>query len=159
MNIGESFTRSYPLIPDQVNGKKAFRVGETGGHLARLDMETMEWTVVDSLDRGLSFNELKDSYGIWKDLEVTSGKIWWKKTIRPLDGKVQNDEIAEFMKSYQGTTQQSGKCYTAPKGTGGVCYLDTLAPEARIVLNPDGTEPAAFLQETWKCIEHKVVCM
>lgn len=159
MNIGESFTKSYPLIPDQVNGKKSLRVGETGGHLARLDMESMEWSLVDSVQKTVPFDALKDSYGIWKDKEVTSGKLWWKQTIRPLDGEVQNDEISEFMRSYEGTTMKTEKCYPAPKGRGGVVYYDVLAPDAQIVIDKNGSEPIAILQETWKCIDHKVIGM
>ncbi|MBI3927182.1 MAG: hypothetical protein HY319_16720 [Armatimonadetes bacterium] len=54
------------------------------------------WSPVDKLENGVSGQELDSSYGLWNDREVTSGWFWNKKVERPLDGKLQADEVTSF---------------------------------------------------------------
>ncbi len=51
------------------------------------------WKVVEPADRYVSADELGKEFGLWKDQKVTTGHLWWKKTVRPLDGKVDADEV------------------------------------------------------------------
>ena len=51
------------------------------------------WKPVEPTDRFVSADELGKNFGLWKDEEVTTGHPWWKETVRPLDGQVQNEEV------------------------------------------------------------------
>jgi hypothetical protein len=159
MNVGESFNKSFPLFPQEVNGKKALRVGEKDGYLVRLDMESKEWNLVDSVDKAVPFDELKEYYGIWKDRELTSGSLFWKKQIRPLDGVIQRDEVTEFQSAYSGTERQVDKTYSNSKSHSATCIFSILSPEAEIIINQKTEGPPLLLQETWKCIDHKIISM
>lgn len=51
------------------------------------------WDTVGHEERTIPKDELGADFGLWKDKEITEGKLWWKKTIRPKDGIIQEDEV------------------------------------------------------------------
>jgi hypothetical protein len=157
MRVGENYSKSYPLIASEVEGKKAVKVGEKGGYLVKLDPDAKEWSLVDSVEKGISAEELKDSYGLWNDRELTSGALFWKKTLRPLDGKIQGDEVREFQKEPLETTRQVEKTYSNSKNNAATVIFDILQPESRIEVKSPAE--GAFIIEKWTCIEHKITSM
>lgn len=54
------------------------------------------WEVAQPEDRVVSTNELGSDFGLWKDKEVTEGRFWWKKVIRPKDGIIDQDEVVSM---------------------------------------------------------------
>lgn len=57
-----------------------------------------DWQVVAPTDRFVSMDELGAGFGLWKDQEITQGHLWWKQTVRPLDGKIDADEVVPMAK-------------------------------------------------------------
>jgi hypothetical protein len=51
------------------------------------------WELTQPEDRFVSTDELGQDFGLWKDKEITEGSLWWKKVIRPKDGKIDQDEV------------------------------------------------------------------
>ena len=51
------------------------------------------WDIVEPEDRFVSTGELGSQFGLWQDKEITEGHLWWKKTVRAKDGKVDQDEV------------------------------------------------------------------
>lgn len=54
------------------------------------------WDTVDHKAGSVPKDELGQDYGLWKDKEITKGSLWWKKTVRPLDGEIQADEVVSM---------------------------------------------------------------
>lgn len=157
MRVGE-FTASRITIKEStVDGKRALQVGSCGGYLVQLDMESHEWTLVDTLASDIPFDTLKEKYGIWNDREVTSGKLFWKKTIRPVDGQIQRDEVKEFQIEYGKPQMKFDRHSHAPPvvddrtGWFAIRVYDVLEPDAHVVLHNDGTGTIAVLEEKWTC--------
>lgn len=78
-----------------VSGTKCYGVRNTEYNLVRRNNDGA-FEPVDSFTKSLSSQELDANYGVWVDKEVTSGMLWWKKTDRPKDGKVDADEVQNF---------------------------------------------------------------
>lgn len=56
---------------------------------------------VEPTDRFVSYQDLDKGFGLWQDKKATHG-IWPLKHVdRPLDGKIQPDEVLPFAKEYQ----------------------------------------------------------
>ncbi|MFA7481141.1 MAG: hypothetical protein WC314_11610 [Vulcanimicrobiota bacterium] len=51
------------------------------------------WDFVGHKAGSVPKDELSQNYGLWRDKEITEGELCWKKTVRPLDGKIQDDEV------------------------------------------------------------------
>lgn len=51
------------------------------------------WAPAAPEDKVVSHQQLGEKYGLWQDKEITEGSLWWKKTVRPLDGKIDADEV------------------------------------------------------------------
>lgn len=51
------------------------------------------WEATKPEDRFVSTGELGSEFGLWQDKEITKGHLWWKKVIRPKDGKIDQDEV------------------------------------------------------------------
>lgn len=84
-----------------VNNKPVYREFLNNGTavLRRKDRYFVErkdeggWETVGHEARSVPKDELGADFGLWKDKEITKGKLWWKKTIRPKDGLIQEDEV------------------------------------------------------------------
>lgn len=55
--------------------------------------EDGSWAPVAPQDRFVPNEELGSKFGLWKDEQVTTGMLWWKEVVRPLDGKVDSEEV------------------------------------------------------------------
>ena len=84
------------LDPRNVQGTTCYGVRGTDWNLVKRDQETGNFEPVDKMETGVSSQELDANYGVWVDKEVTKGHLWWKKTERPQDGKVQPEEVLDF---------------------------------------------------------------
>ena len=51
------------------------------------------WDTTQPEDRFVRTDELGSQFGLWQDKEITEGHLWWKKTIRAKDGKIDQDEV------------------------------------------------------------------
>ena len=86
-----------------VNSKPVYRDFMNNGTpvLRRKDRYFVErkedgWETVGHEERNVPRDELGADFGLWKDKEVTTGKLWWKKTVRPKDGIIQEDEVVSM---------------------------------------------------------------
>lgn len=156
MNVGDHIRNSFQLTPAMVNGKKALQIGDTGSYLVRLDVENLEWSLVDRVDRDVSFDDLKASYGAWKDVEITKGALFWKKTVRPLDGVIQNDEVKEYQWEYPGEMRKFDRMYKPPiedeRMKARMKIYDIIKPDAKILVQQAPNGPIAVLEEDLECL-------
>jgi hypothetical protein len=154
MKVGQVNTNSFTLKPSEVNGKGALQIGDSERYLVKLDQENHEWSLVDKVDKDISFDDIKESYGAWQDREIRKG--FFKKIIRPRDGKIQSDEIREFQKEYPETKNVFDKSKDPPNFGDKINlmpphYYYTIKPDAHIEVSqtPQGT--VAVLEEKWEC--------
>lgn len=90
-----------PVMSDYVSNKQIFKeFTQTGSAMLRDQNRYFVerdgaggWKPVEPTDRFVPADELGKNFGLWKDEEITTGHLWWKDTVRPLDGQVQADEV------------------------------------------------------------------
>ena len=88
-------------MSDYVSNKQIFReFTNTGKAMLRNENRYFvergqdgSWQPVEPSDRFVSADELGKNFGLWRDQEITTGHLWWKETVRPLDGQAQPDEV------------------------------------------------------------------
>lgn len=51
------------------------------------------WKTSEPQERFISQDELGSRFGLWRDQEVVTGHLWWKEVVRPLDGKIDAEEV------------------------------------------------------------------
>ncbi|MBI3926802.1 MAG: hypothetical protein HY319_14775 [Armatimonadetes bacterium] len=85
-----------------VHGTSVYGVRGTEWNLVKRNQENGSFEPVDRMDRAVPPEELDANFGVWVDKEVTEGHLWWKKVVRPEDGKVQADEVVDFQKFREG---------------------------------------------------------
>ncbi|MCA9775365.1 MAG: hypothetical protein KC800_01555 [Candidatus Eremiobacteraeota bacterium] len=78
-----------------LNGTRALNIRNTNYNLVKRD-DNGQFQPVDTIDSKISSEELEAHYGVWEDKKLTEGSLWWKKTVRELDGQVQADEVKNF---------------------------------------------------------------
>lgn len=94
------------------------------------------WDIVEPADRFVSTNELGADFGLWKDKKITKGHLWWKETIRPLDGKIDQDEVISMGEVLR-TPHDSFVDHPYPNRTYRR-YDNLLANKAELTLTADG---------------------
>ena len=59
MKTGECITRSTPLRQAGIKGRQAIQVGDDDSYLVKLDMDSRQWSLVDSIEHTVPFRELR----------------------------------------------------------------------------------------------------
>jgi hypothetical protein len=94
------------------------------------------WDITRPADRFVSADQFGANFGLWKDKEVTEGHLWWKKVIRPLDGKVDQDEVlpmGEVLRQHHDTFVEH------PYPNRSIATYDQLrSHKTELALTPDG---------------------
>lgn len=113
------------------------------------------WSIVEPTDRFVSTNELGADFGLWKDKKVTKGHLWWKKTIRPLDGKVDKDEVIPMgqVLRQQHDSPIAGTTYPnrAYKD-----YHRLVAQKSELTVTPDGGTLKTDWETLYRHTEHSL---
>lgn len=79
-----------------LNGTSALNIRNTNYNLVKRNEESGNFEPVDSIGAPINSEELEAHFGVWEDKEITKGSLWWKKTVREKDGKIQADEVKNF---------------------------------------------------------------
>jgi hypothetical protein len=93
------------LVRGNLNGRPILQLQDDDHSVLVERDESGHWNPVETLEHGIEDADLCKRYGLWVDREVTSGFWRWKKTERPLDGQVQNDEVRTFNQFKADSTQ------------------------------------------------------
>lgn len=142
-------------MSDYVSNKQIFReFTQQGGAVLRNENRFFVerdgqggWKPVEPTDRFVSADELGKNFGLWKDEELSTGMWFWKEVQRPLDGKVQDDEVktmASVLKNVH-DSPVPGSWY--PNGA----YRDydrLLSEKTELTIKPDG----ANLHTDWQTL-------
>lgn len=126
----------------QHSGMPCFQVGKKKGTLlVRRGKPGEPWQTVHVLEKGLSHTELVQSYGCWTDREIATGRLFWKKVARPLDGEIQADEVVSFADrvAYSWETHSAKDSFELP-------HIELLT----LNMNSNRKGPIATLQELWR---------
>lgn len=123
-------------------GTPVMGVRDTNWKLVKREESTGDFQPVDKLDKALSSEELDAKFGVWVDRKVTEGHLWWKKTVREEDGKVQPDEVRSFD---QFRNDQISHVWHRMVG-GDELYT---CEAARVELHPTPSGTYATLETTW----------
>lgn len=75
-----------------LHGTKVYGIAGTNWNLVKKDKDG-EFQPYDTIDGYVTQKEMDEQFGVWEDKEVTKGALFWKQTVRELDGKVQSDEV------------------------------------------------------------------
>ena len=86
---------NFALIPQPHQGRAAYGTHD-GQILVKANEQTGDWQPVEKFTRNLDDEDLTHSYGLWMDAKVEKGHLFWKKTVREKDDKVQPDEVETF---------------------------------------------------------------
>lgn len=78
------------LLCDRSNGPARARIADRV--LVERDHDGA-WSPVLLEERAVSNDELRRDFALWKDQEVTSGHLFWKKVERPKNDQIEPDEI------------------------------------------------------------------
>ena len=145
-------------MSDYVSNKQVFReFTQQGKALLRDESRYFvergqdgKWTPVEPSDRFVPADELGKNFGLWRDELITTGHLWWKETVRDLDGQVQPDEVvtmASVLKQRH-DSPVPGSIYP------NLAYRDydvLLSSKTELDIKPEG----ATLKTDWQTLERR----